>query len=174
MFRLLIILLLFPVQEKERLKKARDLFFSFEVDKQAPARLERLVKNYEDNPLFEAYLGVSIAAAANQETSPVSRYNKFTEGKKLVENAIDRSPENPEIRFIRLSIQSEAPAFLVYNNDIDQDKEMILRSLNKNHSVFADQNFRRKVLLFLRQKVYLTPQERFITTRLMNQTSLTP
>ncbi len=55
----------------------------------------------------------------------------FKKGSKDLEAAITRDPDNAEYRFLRLIIQEHAPGILNYNNDKQQDKEMIVSSYKK-------------------------------------------
>lgn len=47
-----------------------------------------------------AYLGGLQTIWANHVFSPISKLNTFKEGKKNIEQAIKKEPENVELRFI--------------------------------------------------------------------------
>lgn len=71
------------------------------------------------------YLGALKAISANYTSNPFSKLSSFIEGKNKIETAINSSPENVELRFIRLSIQQNCPGFLGYSGNINTDKEFI-------------------------------------------------
>lgn len=71
------------------------------------------------------YLGGLQTIWANHVFSPISKLNTFKQGKKNIEQAIKKEPNNVELRFIRLSVQKNAPAFLGYNSNIKEDIQFI-------------------------------------------------
>lgn len=80
-------------------------------------------KNNSDIHL--AYLGGLQAIWANHVFSPISKLKTFNKGKKNIEKAIEKEPDNVELRFIRLSVQKNAPSFLGYQSNIKEDIEFI-------------------------------------------------
>lgn len=80
--------------------------------------LER--KNLKDIEL--AYYGAFLAIRANHVSNPLDKLKAFKEGKLRIEEAVKSSPNQPEIRFIRLSIQQSIPAILGYHENIEQDR----------------------------------------------------
>lgn len=79
----------------------------------------------EKSSLFLAYLGGLQTIWANHVFSPISKLNTFNQGKKNIEKAIASDKDNAEIRFIRLSVQKNAPSFLGYNSMIKTDKAFL-------------------------------------------------
>jgi hypothetical protein len=71
------------------------------------------------------YLGGLQTIWANHVFNPINKLKTFKEGKINIEKAIKLDPDNVELRFIRLSIQKNAPSFLGYNSNINSDKEFI-------------------------------------------------
>lgn len=111
--------------------------------------LEYVRKNYEKAPKNEtlceqlikdlsssqhgvnlAYLGAFQTMWANHTINPYTKLETFNKGKKNIEKAVKSSPQNLEIRFIRLSIQKNSPSFLGYNKNIEEDKTFIKNNLN--------------------------------------------
>ncbi|MGH1336527.1 MAG: hypothetical protein ACRBFS_10395 [Aureispira sp.] len=58
----------------------------------------------------------------------------FKEGRELLEQAITRYPKNAEFRFIRLTIQENAPKVLKYNKNTTDDKKAIIAGYKKMDS----------------------------------------
>lgn len=91
--------------------------------------ISQLSNNIESD-VHLAYLGAYQTIWANHTFSPISKLNTFIEGKKKIEEAVEKSPNNLEIRFIRLSIQKNCPVFLGYNKNINQDTQYINKYKN--------------------------------------------
>lgn len=82
--------------------------------------------NVESDALLLAYKGMSYMLEANLSYNPYSKFNYFLKGKNLLEEAVKRNPWNVEIKFMRFCIQTSAPIFLGYANDIDTDKLFLI------------------------------------------------
>lgn len=77
------------------------------------------------NPVFLAYLGGLQSIWANHVWSPMAKYKTFNKGKNNIEKAVEMAPDNIEIRVIRWSVQHNAPRFLGYHQEIENDKQFI-------------------------------------------------
>jgi hypothetical protein len=71
------------------------------------------------------YKGCATLMMANHYFNPISKWNSFTEGKKILEAAIKADTTNLELRYLRLTIQKNAPSFLGYNINIEEDKQFL-------------------------------------------------
>lgn len=87
--------------------------------------IAELLLQKEESTLHLGYLGYLQTIWANHVLNPVSKLSTFKEGKQNIEQAIKNDPENVELRFIRLSVQKNAPSFLGYRSDIEQDINFI-------------------------------------------------
>ncbi|MPT36245.1 MAG: hypothetical protein E2604_14450 [Flavobacterium sp.] len=87
------------------------------------------------NSVYLAYRGAFKTIWASHPINPIVKLNAFNKGKKDIENAVKESPDNVEIRFIRLSIQQNCPSFLGYNNEIEQDLQFIHANKNSITSI---------------------------------------
>lgn len=94
-------------------------------DKILCAQIIQDLKLKKDEPVYMGYLGGFQAIWANHVFSPVTKLKVFNQGKEHIENAIKQDPENIELRFIRLSVQKNAPSFLGYSSMIDQDIDFL-------------------------------------------------
>ncbi|MCZ2100184.1 MAG: hypothetical protein LC107_01440 [Chitinophagales bacterium] len=87
--------------------------------------LAQLEKNKNQSATHLAYLGSLQTIWANHTLNPATKLSTFNKGKKNIEAAIKKEPKNAELRFIRLSVQKNAPAFLGYQSNIKEDIEFI-------------------------------------------------
>lgn len=95
------------------------------TDKKLCGQMIEDLKDAEQTPLFLAYLGALQTIWANHIFSPISKLNTFNQGKKNIEKAVSADKDNAEIRFIRLSVQKNAPSFLGYNSMIKTDEAFL-------------------------------------------------
>ncbi len=97
-----------------------------------------------------AFLGAMYMRKAGIGGNPASKLKLFKQGRKLLEEAIAKDPDNAEFRFLRLIIQENAPGALGYRNDQQKDSEFIRKSYNslpeELQKTIADYNKKSKVL----------------------------
>ncbi|MGO3183237.1 MAG: hypothetical protein ACTIJ9_10425 [Aequorivita sp.] len=76
-------------------------------------------------PVYLAYLSGLQTLWANHIINPIVKLGTFKKGRMNLERAVEMAPNNLEIRFIRLSVQKNAPRFLGYYENIETDEEFI-------------------------------------------------
>src|SRR5690554_1053873 len=96
--------------------------------------IKELQKNKDEN-VYLGYLGGFQTVWANHVFNPISKLNTFNEGKKNIEIAIKKDPQNIELRFIRLSVQINAPSFLGYNAQKLEDESFLIQNKKNIESV---------------------------------------
>ncbi len=122
----------------ESIRKNYDQFVS---DKELCQKtLKQLSESKNDSALHQAYLGVLETVWANHVISPFKKLKTFKSGKQNIDAAIGLEPENVEIRFIRLSVQKNAPSFLGYNSNIQEDADYIKKHLHLVTSVLLQKH----------------------------------
>ncbi len=87
-----------------------------------------MIEKLEDSEMTatqQAYLGGFQTIWANHVFNPIQKLKTFNKGKKNIEEGIRRDPNNMDIRFVRLSVQMNCPAFLGYNQHIDSDRKIL-------------------------------------------------
>lgn len=89
------------------------------------AQMMETLEPMKNEAIFLAYLGGLQTIWAKHTIVPLSKLNTFNKGKKNIEAAIKKEPSNIEIKFIRLSVQKNAPTFLGYNSNIQEDDNYI-------------------------------------------------
>ena len=95
------------------------------ADKKLCSNMIEDLKAKKDNNVYLAYLGGLQTIWANHTMNPISKLQTFNEGKRNLEDAVERESGEIEIRFIRLSVQKNAPSFLGYNQHIEADENFI-------------------------------------------------
>lgn len=92
--------------------------------------LEQNIKNSKCE-LEQPYYYAVLTMKAKYAFWPNQKLSFFNEGKKSLEKYIKRFPNNCEARFLRYSIQQNAPSFLGYTDDLETDKNFILKNIEK-------------------------------------------
>jgi len=114
------------------LQTCREHYIKASMDK---SMCEKMIKYLEGEknklPIYLGYLGGYQTIWATHVFNPITKLNTFNKGRRNIEQDIQKEPNNVELRFIRLSVQKNAPAFLDYHSNIKIDKEFILKNRNQ-------------------------------------------
>ena len=126
------------------------------ADKSAGEKFYKLLADYKDRDgLVLAYKGASEAIRARD----ASMFNKLTyvqDAAKTFEQAVSIDPQNPEIRFLRFSVESNLPAFLGLSKHVDEDKEMLLSAALSHPNSGLDAEAFRTVRDFLVERGHVS------------------
>jgi hypothetical protein len=77
----------------------------------------------------KAYQGLLRSTSASFAAWPGEKLKRFNEGKLLIEQAVNESAGQAEVRLIRLMVQCNCPSFLGYSSHINEDINQISKSL---------------------------------------------
>ncbi len=99
-----------------------------------------LEKEKNSSAVYLGYLGAYQTIWANHVFSPLEKLNTFKKGKKNIEQAIKEQPKNAELRFIRFSVQKNAPSFLGYRSNLKEDEEFIRKNRAEIGSEIVNKN----------------------------------
>lgn len=106
---------------------------------QQSAKADELVKitaNYGNNGVLMAYYGTGKALQAKHGWNPASRFALGKEAAGLLNKAVAAAPQNLEVRFLRFSFESRAPAILAITAHTREDKVWIMSHLDKKHPIW--------------------------------------
>jgi hypothetical protein len=109
----------------------------------------------QDNTI-NGYKGAISAMKASFVKDKKEKLKLFNEGKEMLERSIVTDSSNIELRFLRFTIQTNAPKVLGYNKKIESDKNYIIThfdSVNKSALKNMMQDF-------LIQSAYLSENEK--------------
>jgi hypothetical protein len=82
------------------------------------------------NNLLLGYKGAVELGMARHDPNVFKKMSYFNEGKGNLEASIENDPNNIELRFLRLTIQTHLPTFLGYSGDKESDKKFVLDNLD--------------------------------------------
>lgn len=105
--------------------KLRSLYEKAAADEKYCRELLQLLKragHQNMDPLHMGYKAGATMMMARHSYNPFSKMSYFTEGRRMLEQAISRDKSNAELRFLRLAIQTNIPDFLNYSDNISTDR----------------------------------------------------
>ena len=85
-----------------------------------------------------AYEGALLMKKASIVGNPKDKLALFKEGRTKLETAIKSNPTIIEFLFLRYMIQENSPAFLGYNDNLEEDKKKIISNYNSFEDVVKD------------------------------------
>ena len=129
--------------------RVRSLFEQAGVQKSSCIKLIKLLKPYNEinSPVLMGYKACGTMMMAKYVLNPFSKILHFRKGKKMLETVIAVNDKVVELRFLRYSIQTNAPTFLGYNNNIAEDKMFLKNAV----SFLNDVVLRDKIDAYLRK-----------------------
>lgn len=111
------------------------------------------------SPLNVCYLGVIQALKAKHAWNPYYKVKYLNDAEKTLQTAVNREPDNMEIRFMRFSIEHNVPGFLGYTKHLITDREEMLKQLERKYYATADQDVVITIIKFLLESKRCTPHE---------------
>lgn len=102
------------------------------------------------------YAGGVTMLKAKYTANPFSKLSYFNEGKQLLEDAISNNKNNIELRFLRFAIQENLPAMLNYNDNLEEDKNYIMKYL----PMLELRDFKKAIAFYLIKSERTTEQEK--------------
>lgn len=128
--KFIVIIILF-LSSSNDLKLMRNEFNQINKSEEAVVKLKQLSTTTKEvsDALKLAYYAAAEMTSAKYKLNPASKISAFNSGKKILETAIAKDANNIEIRYIRFTIQSNAPSILGYNKNTTDDKNFIFKNL---------------------------------------------
>lgn len=103
------------------LEEARMNYNKASNDKKICEQMIEELETKTQDPVLLAYLGGFQTVWAKHVGSPIAKLSTFKQGRKNIEKSIAKDPNNVELRFIRCSVQKNAPKILGYHSNIKED-----------------------------------------------------
>ena len=114
--------------ENELLMEIREqLPLAFEDENECERLYQKAIAVENPDPVLQGYIG-AVYLAKSRHISIFQKLSFFNKGTDTLEAALKRSPEELELRFLRLTIQLNLPSFLGYSKNISSDKQFVLKN----------------------------------------------
>lgn len=84
-----------------------------------------------DDATLMAYKAASVVLMAKYEKGLISKTRLFNRGTDMLEETIEKAPDNYEARLIRLNIQENVPWITGYKSEIKEDKAFLIKNYSK-------------------------------------------
>lgn len=157
----LLMLLLFTTKvysAEPDLEKVKTLFEHSARSSHAAEQLLKLLSPIDSSSaaILICYKGAAEMMQAKYGYNPINKLRRFKKGKKLIEDAVRKEPENIEIRFLRFAIQTNLPPFLNYRSDIEKDKTHLLANLKE----IKDKKLKQTISQYLSVSKYCTIEDK--------------
>ena len=140
------------------LQQLRNLYEQAPISEKSCKELLHILKPYnvESAPLMVGYRACAKMVMAKYLLNPISKWNYFSNGRNALSNAIQVDSSIVELRFLRFTVQSSAPYFLGYHEEIDNDKVLLLNSIE----YIKDINLKDWIIQFLKQSRFVSNNEK--------------
>jgi len=97
----------------------------------------QFIKLFSENttlsPLQVSYSGAFYCLKAKHVAMPHQKLSNLSKGLGLINKAAKLDTNDIEIRFLRFSIENEAPSFLINPNHLATDKTFIVKHFTSSH-----------------------------------------
>ncbi|RYE22109.1 MAG: hypothetical protein EOP42_24895 [Sphingobacteriaceae bacterium] len=148
-----------PAQKLDISKLRKEMLRAISSPRVTDSLYNNLQNINKKPPLVTAYFGALEALKAKNSWNPYNKIKYLNLSGKTVQQAVNASPDDMEIRFVRFSIQSNLPHFLGLAKDLDADKNQILHQLKQKNYGSADTLFVQNIIKFMIDSKQCSPQE---------------
>jgi len=152
------------------INKIRNDYVEAVKNEKTAAKLYSELKNIKNpNPLILAYLGASDAIRAKHAWNPVNKLGYLKKGCKTLDHAVDLSPNQLEIRFLRFSLEHYLPDFLGYSKHLEEDRKKLIALVGQKETVAKqiDKSILKNIVKFLIETKRCTPKEIVVLNKLI-------
>jgi hypothetical protein len=99
--------------------------------------------------LLYGYFASAQALASKHISAPSDKLKYLKLADKSFEEAIQKQPENAEVRFLRFSVQINIPRFLGFSDDIEKDIQSMVANIPKTNSIQEYPEWKKIIINFL-------------------------
>ena len=90
--------------------------------------MKESVRGGASGPRAEAYLATAEVMAVGLRANPISKLFGFKKWTGRLDRQGRAAPDDPEVRLLRLAVRANAPSFLGYSDDVEEDCEIVSRA----------------------------------------------
>lgn len=140
------------------MEEIRSLYLKSKKDEASCTALLKKVENInpDKEPVLAGYKGCATMIMAEHSYNPAKKLSLFHKGKDMLDQVLLKNDANTELRFLRFTVQTNAPSFLGYNKSIESDKKFLISQLNS----LTDTGLKKMIADYLRKSDKLTAMEK--------------
>ncbi|RIJ42579.1 hypothetical protein [Pontibacter oryzae] len=144
-----------------KVSELRGEYLQASKDEQAADRFHKKMSAYkEKEPLVLAYKAASEAVMAKYVWNPYSKLKQLRASAAIFEEAVALDANNPEIRFLRFTVEHYVPRYLNLSAHVEEDKRIVINSLKAHPKSGMSVELARTMRDFLLTKDHCTEEER--------------
>lgn len=144
-----------------KLPVLRTQFLEASKDSKAGRAFHELMNDYEDShPVVLAYKAVSEAIMAKHVWNPYLKMKHLQRSSDIFEQAVNLDQENPEIRFLRFTVEHYVPRYLNMSRNLEEDKSQIIAGLQRHPKSGLSADMARNIRDFMLTKDHCTEEEK--------------
>ena len=126
-------------------KEVRKIFLLSSDSQLKCSQLNKMTsEKVNESPIYHSYNIVSKIIESKYLINPLKKVKVFKENTKRLDSLLVIYPKILEIRFLRYSIQSNAPKILGYTNFVSEDYEFIMNNIS-----YADEDLKKIIMSFM-------------------------
>jgi hypothetical protein len=149
-----------PIIENVSIQSIRLRYYqAVENEKEADKLLDYLNSLDSKTALLEGYTGGVLAIKAKHVWNPYDKLSYLDRADKCLNNAVKKSPNDIEIRFIRFSYEHYVPSFLGRSKHLEDDKKTLLYCIANNKVNSVPPDLLQKIISFLKESKRLSAAE---------------
>jgi hypothetical protein len=128
--------------------------------------IENLEKIKAKTPVQESYLGIAYALRTSEVEGNFAKIKLVLKARKHLNSGVERTPKDPECRFLRLSLEHALPSFLGMSKHIEEDLEVIFKN-----PTFIDDNpvLKKEILNFIKSTNRCSPSQTILLDKQIAQ-----
>ena len=148
---------LLTFEQELSISRVRSLYKVAAEQEEAAQKMLVLLEPYKaESPNLLGYKAAAHMMMAKHTGNPFKKLSHFNKGKEMFSAAVKADDNSPELRFLRFAVQSEAPAFLGYQDNIEGDKALLLRKVPQ----LNDKELKEMIVNYLLNSKNLTSEEK--------------
>lgn len=132
------------------LPQLRELYLAaVESKEQSDKFMQYMNSAKHDDALLHAYYASAQALVSKHLSGPSEKLKYLRLADKSFEEAIQKNPNDAEVRFLRFSVQLHLPRFLGYSDDMKTDIETMLQYIPRTQSLQDYPEWKKTVIDFM-------------------------
>lgn len=112
---------------------------------------ERFLEVEEPSAKILAYRGALEAIMTKTTWNFFKKLDYLKKSEKSFAEAVEKAPESIEVRFMRMAVQYEIPAYLGFSEDIPSDRDFIVKNIHRFNPVGLDDFTLNRIIEFMKK-----------------------
>jgi hypothetical protein len=148
-----------PVTSPYQLAALRRHYEQAASDEAAGEKFYQLMISYnQHDPVVLGYKGAAEAIKA-RDAAFLEKLGYVHAAAQTFEQAVALNPKNPEIRYLRFSVETNLPGFLGMSKHVEEDRQVLVASLLKHPGSGIDAEVFKTIRYYLVKHGHVNPAE---------------